>query len=175
MLYNYGEASPNSKIGIGIQNVDHTFPGFNQGKLPSFRRIEGFCNIAIGALFPNHFGMDGTYEDHVSWLHSEIDTFYSTTKDDQFADWFARLPVIKHKLIGDATRAWENDPIATDIHEVISSYPGFYAIGIYRLARQLYLDDIPYLPRMMMEYVHSRTGIDIHPGASIGEEFERRM
>ena len=82
-----------------------------------------------------------------------------------------RLPEIKELLSGDAQAIYEGDPAARSCEEVIICYPGFYAISIHRLAHALYELDIPLLPRIMSEFAHEKTGIDIHPGASIGPRF----
>jgi len=78
---------------------------------------------------------------------------------------------IRKKLCLDAEAFLKNDPASTCIEEVYLAYPGFYAISIYRLSHQLFLLKVPILPRMMSEYVHGITGIDIHPGATIGDSF----
>jgi len=81
------------------------------------------------------------------------------------------LPEIKRFLITDMRAAMEGDPAAQSFDEIIFSYPGFLAITVYRLAHKLYALEVPLIPRMMTEYAHSLTGIDIHPGAVIGESF----
>ena len=78
---------------------------------------------------------------------------------------------IREKLDLDAASFLKNDPASTCIQEVYLAYPGFYAISIYRLSHQLHLLKVPIVPRMMSEYVHGITGIDIHPGATIGDSF----
>lgn len=78
---------------------------------------------------------------------------------------------IRKKLDLDAASFLKNDPASTCIQEVYLAYPGFYAISIYRLSHQLHLLKVPIMPRMMSEYVHGITGIDIHPGATIGDSF----
>lgn len=83
----------------------------------------------------------------------------------------ARIPDIKEALLKDARAIYEGDPAATSMDEVILAYPGFYAISIYRIAHEFYLRRIPYVSRLMTEYAHEKTGIDIHAGASIGEYF----
>ena len=82
-----------------------------------------------------------------------------------------RLAEIKRLLILDVEALYEGDPAAKCREEVMISYPGFYAISIYRMAHELYLLKVPLIPRIMTEYAHEKTGIDIHPGASIGEYF----
>ncbi|OLZ10529.1 serine O-acetyltransferase EpsC [Sulfobacillus thermosulfidooxidans] len=82
-----------------------------------------------------------------------------------------RLPDIQALLYMDADAAYQGDPAARNRSEVISTYPGFYAIMVYRLAHELFRLDVPLLPRLMTEIAHSQTGIDIHPGAQIGSSF----
>ncbi|MBN1550767.1 serine acetyltransferase [bacterium] len=82
-----------------------------------------------------------------------------------------RLSHIQHLLALDIQAAYEGDPAATSVDETIFCYPGVYAITSYRIAHELYLLDVPLIPRMITEHAHNLTGIDIHPGARIGERF----
>ena len=86
-------------------------------------------------------------------------------------EFLARLPEIKEKLLKDIEALYEGDPAAKSHEEVLLCYPGFYAISIYRLAHELYLLRAPLIPRIMTEYAHEKTGVDIHAGATIGEYF----
>jgi serine O-acetyltransferase len=81
------------------------------------------------------------------------------------------LPVIKKTLQQDIVAAYEGDPAARSIMEVVMSYPGLMAIMVHRIAHVLYAQDVPLIPRIMSEHAHSQTGIDIHPGATIGPGF----
>lgn len=81
------------------------------------------------------------------------------------------IPKVREKLGKDVEAAYEGDPAAKSLNEVILSYPGLEAIAIYRMAHELYLQDVPLIPRIMTEFAHNRTGIDIHPGAGIGDNF----
>ncbi len=85
--------------------------------------------------------------------------------------FFSKIATIKKQLEEDAAFLQLNDPAATEIDEVIMAYPGFFAILVYRLAHCLAGLRVPVIPRVMTEHAHSVTGIDIHPGASIGSEF----
>jgi serine O-acetyltransferase len=85
--------------------------------------------------------------------------------------FFSELPAIRSVLNTDIRSALGGDPAAKSLEEVILSYPGLEAILVYRLAHFFWLREVPLIPRMMSESVHSRTGIDIHPGAEIGESF----
>ena len=82
-----------------------------------------------------------------------------------------RLPEIRSILGTDVRAAYEGDPAAKSYDEIIFSYPGLWAITVYRVAHQLFEQGIPLMPRIMTEYAHHQTGIDIHPGAHIGESF----
>ena len=85
------------------------------------------------------------------------------------AQFFTALPDVYQRLIKDAEAILESDPAARSIEEVMAAYPGFYATVVYRLTNQLWKQEIPFLPRFFSEYAHSKTGIDIHPGADIGD------
>lgn len=83
----------------------------------------------------------------------------------------SEIPKIKEALIKDVQAIYEGDPAAMAPEEIILSYPGFYAISIYRIAHEFYIRKIPYISRLMTEFAHEKTGIDIHAGATIGEYF----
>jgi serine O-acetyltransferase len=85
--------------------------------------------------------------------------------------FFKKLDSIHTQLEADLEAVFNFDPAAKSISEVLIAYPGFFAITVYRLAHELWTNNVPILPRIMAEYVHSKTGIDIHPGAKIGERF----
>jgi len=85
--------------------------------------------------------------------------------------FFDEIPQIHSLLLLDAKAICDGDPAAKSIDEVILAYPGFTAIAIYRIAHELYKLNIPLLPRILTEYAHQLTGVDIHPGATIGESF----
>lgn len=82
-----------------------------------------------------------------------------------------RIPAIQELLLKDLSANFEGDPAAYSKEEVLLSYPGMFAIFIYRIAHELYENKVAMIPRMMSEYAHSQTGIDINPGAKIGEYF----
>lgn len=86
-------------------------------------------------------------------------------------NFFEAIPQIYKNLLLDAEAILKFDPAAQSIEEVLVAYPGFYATAIYRMAHQLHIQGIKTLPRLLSEYAHSKTGIDIHPGAKIGESF----
>ena len=90
---------------------------------------------------------------------------------DIASDFVARLPAIQEMLLKDLAANFDGDPAAYSMEEVLLSYPGMFAIFIYRIAHELYARKVAMIPRMMSEYAHSQTGIDINPGATIGEYF----
>ena len=102
------------------------------------------------------------------------DLLFSVTEEKESLKtelFFESFPTIYQSLENDAKAIFENDPAAKSIEEVMFSYPGFFAIAVYRLAHELYKNDIPLIPRIWTEFAHSKTGIDINPGARIGEDF----
>lgn len=93
------------------------------------------------------------------------------TADGICTGFAKRLPEIKRLLLLDVEALYEGDPAAKSREEVMITYPGFRAISIFRIAHELYVLKAPLIPRIMTEYAHEKTGIDIHPGAAVGEYF----
>ena len=120
-------------------------------------------------------------EDTLTLLRREVCAamrFRSGTEEDPDAEarkicevFMSRLSSVRAMLLKDVDALYEGDPAAVSREEVMICYPGFYAISIYRLAHELQLLETPLIPRIMTEYAHEKTGIDIHPGATIGEYF----
>ena len=109
---------------------------------------------------------------HVAFCFSGMDGAEARRSAEETASAFAgRLAGIKGLLLKDIEALYEGDPAARSREEVMISYPGFYAISIYRMAHELYLLKTPLIPRIMTEFAHEKTGIDIHPGATVGEFF----
>ena len=86
-------------------------------------------------------------------------------------EFLGQIPKLRAVVQTDVEAAYDGDPAATSLDEIIFCYPGLYAITVYRLAHVLYEKNVPMIPRIMTEHAHSITGIDIHPGATIGEYF----
>ena len=104
-------------------------------------------------------------------LLCSVDKSNKLKHDDICDQFFSRLSQVKDLLVQDAQLILDFDPAASSFEEVILSYPGFYAILVHRLAHILYLLRVPLIPRFMSEWAHSKTGIDINPGATIGSPF----
>jgi serine O-acetyltransferase len=83
----------------------------------------------------------------------------------------SQIPMIRELLKGDVGAAFDGDPAAKSYEEIVISYPCIIAIAVHRMAHELYIKNVPLIPRIMSEWAHSRTGIDIHPGAKIGKNF----
>lgn len=101
-----------------------------------------------------------------------LDDAEAETKAQQLCiDFFRQIPQIRAMVQTDLQASYDGDPAATGMDEIIYSYPGLFAITVYRLAHVLYELNVPMIPRMMTEHAHSVTGIDIHPGATVGKYF----
>lgn len=108
------------------------------------------------------------YEDE----YSNVDEAVVAHRAEQLAfEFLGKLPKIREYLQTDIEAAYDGDPAAYNMDEIIYSYPGLYAILVNRIAHELFLLGVPLIPRIMTEYAHSKTGIDIHPGATIGKYF----
>ena len=142
----------------------------------------GFFDEGEGKVLKSEDAVDQLLYETYYRLKRQIMLAFSFFDKDTAADhekrageicnaFFERLPCIQEMLQKDVTAGFLGDPAAQSKEEVIICYPGFYAISIYRMAHELYLERVPLLPRIMTEYAHSRTGIDINAGAEIGENF----
>jgi len=117
--------------------------------------------------------MDKEFESLKSYLSTLIyDVVGDSVKTQEITnDFFSETPAIYKTLLQDAEAVLNFDPAAKSIEEVLVAYPGFYATAVYRFSHQLYKTGVKILPRFFSEYAHSKTGIDIHPGAIIGKSF----
>ena len=156
-------------------------------RLPDRSAIIALLKELRRLFFPAYFGdpqlMTLPAENYVALLLERIETALSAQialalpEDQSFAaaalthEILEQLPRIQQTLMTDIEATFDGDPAAADKEEIIFAYPGLFAIFVYRIAHELYLRQIPMIPRMMTEYAHSRTGIDINPGAQIGPWF----
>lgn len=151
----------------------------NQKQHPNLKfRIKERTETFTSLLFYTLFDAETEVEDNMRRLAVLFDELVSLACWDPnrscgniWQSYCSKLPSILQKLNLDACAIAENDPAANSIEEVYLSYPGFYAIAIYRLSHELYLFDFPLVPRLMTEYAHKLTGVDINPGAKIGDSF----
>jgi len=170
----------------GINHLD-------QANLPSKRSISILCEDLLHILFPGFFSDEAVSAEELPQAAQEI--------IDQIADrlepeitvslrkeigdsqeiraravattekFIQGIPCVRHVLKTDVEAAFAGDPAARSLEEIVLAYPGLEAIAIQRSANLLYRDNVPLIPRMMTEWAHGRTGIDIHPGAQIGSHF----
>ena len=166
---------------VGIANYKY-FEG-EEREIPKRREIILLIKLIQSVLFPRHFPFDeqGDAQARLSRAYetclAEVRSAYSFAGEDtglavsKTQEIFSALPMVKDKLIKDAIAIYEGDPAAVSPEEVIVCYPGFYAISVYRIAHEFYTRKIPLIGRLMTEYAHEKTGIDIHAGAEIGEYF----
>lgn len=149
---------------------------------PSPEIVANWFNELLGTIFPDfsrqQFSTQKEFELHFEKLKLQLDQILSRNpiksedEPDHIAErFFDELPVIHEMLEEDITAIFEGDPAAKSRTEVIRTYPGFIAIAAHRVAHNLSLQGVGLIPRIISEYAHSRTGIDIHPGATIGHYF----
>ncbi len=165
--------------------------------LPSKKTIIKITDLIRSVIFPGFYGVECvTVKSLPFYVASTIDNIHFELKEqirrgfcfnagdhelhceecDEKAEIFSRkfiskIPDIQRTLFTDAQAAYDGDPAATSINECIYSYPGVFAVTNYRIANALYKLDVPIIPRIITEYAHNITGVDIHPGATIGNRF----
>ncbi len=139
------------------------------------QRVAHIVNHGMAALHPCVYGdltARGAVSDIAADLQKEIALLCPGRDAKAIVDDFvAALPEVRRLVETDVNAAYDGDPAATSRMEVVMAYPGLYAVTVHRLAHVLYTLKVPILPRVMSELAHSKTGIDIHPGATIGERF----
>ena len=142
---------------FGDENISSTMPGYFLGNMLTHIYEEMRTQIEIAFL----------YDDKGASSREEI-----TEKARDICERFiSRLPYIQKMLLMDVQAGFDGDPAAKSKEDIISSYPGLFAIYVYRIAHELYVQNVPFIPRIMTEYAHGKTGIDINSGANIGRYF----
>ncbi|MDT0539662.1 MULTISPECIES: serine O-acetyltransferase EpsC [Croceitalea] len=141
-------------------------------------RLKSYTEKFTDTLFYTLFDINTDVEKNLNELEKQFDELvnlacWETEKPCKkvWQNYVAKLPSILEKLNLDAEAILNCDPASLSIQEVYMAYPGFYAIAIYRLANVLYKEGFPLVPRLMTEYAHRQTGVDINPGATIGASF----
>jgi len=173
----------------GINHLD-------RANLPSKKAIEALCNELLHLLFPGFFSEEAVSTEELPAAAQEIIDQIAHELEEAIAvslrikeraendtkslrseaiaiteRFFAGIPQVRALLKTDVEAAYAGDPAARSLEEIVLAYPGLEAVAIQRVAHLLYKESVPLLPRMMTEWAHSRTGIDIHPGATIGSHF----
>lgn len=172
------------------------FPTCLSVELPRKDAIISIINDIRKLLFPAYFGTRQLTEDTVEYYVGDLlltieekiceqmqlawryqrqkkgETEEKTEKPcDSCIAFLKTLPNIQRLVSLDVQAAYDGDPAAADVDQIVFSYPGIFAISVYRVAHELYELGVPLIPRIMSEYAHGETGIEIHPGAKIGEYF----
>ena len=173
---------------------EDTYAHIDLAMIPSRNKIIESLELLRDIIFPGYFGNQELFSCNLQYhLGEEVTSLfqimskqiYRSIKHDCLRydrecvncveeglkialSFISKLPVLQKLLSDDVRAALNGDPAAKSPDEIIFAYPGLYAIMVYRIAHQLYLLDVPLIPRIMTEYAHSVTGIDIHPGATIG-------
>jgi len=168
--------------------------------LPSRHAIRRICDLLMELTYPGYIGRTGLTRHNISYhvgellpklweqltdqimqclchqreSHAEDENERLPCRDDaarRASQFVERIPEVRARLAEDVQAAYDGDPAAACTAEVILAYPAILAITVYRYAHELYLMDVPLIPRIMTEHAHHVTGIDIHPGARIGRFF----
>lgn len=165
-----GEKMPKRSEIIGILDEIRRliFPGFFGNENTAYVSLENFAGNTLAVIYEKLFkqikislafhekkGLDGI----------------EAKAEELTLKFIGELPNIQKKILMDVEAELQGDPAAGSKEEIIFSYPGIYAISVYRVAHVLYELNVPYIPRIMTEHAHSKTGIDINPGAKIGDYF----
>lgn len=185
-----GEIAATYKDGSGINFIDAT-------NLPVRDKIVEILDLLMELLFPGYTGKRTVTKTNINFVVIDIlyhvytelceqvgracryrckmeqcDTGDCRAMAEEATEHLLdQLPAIRELLKGDVAAAYDGDPAAKSFEEIVISYPCIIAIATYRIAHELYLREVPLIPRIMTECAHARTGIDIHPGARIGRNF----
>ncbi len=151
--------------------------------IPSPDLVCNWLNGVLKLLFPEladrHYENYRSFQQHYAALRLELYTILDKIGTHRLElapevlekRFLEQLPALRKALLIDAEAILAGDPAAPSMTEVIRSYPGFFAIAVHRLAHEFYNMRVPLIPRILSEFAHSQTGIDIHPGAKIGPRF----
>jgi len=147
------------------------FPAFYPEKGYRFYNIDSRLTVLIEDVFYNLNKQIPIVLRQKIGYEDKSDADITAEAKDITKRFLSRIPDVRDLVATDVQASFEGDPAAYNTNEIILCYPGLRAIAISRLAHELFLLDVPLIPRMWTEYAHSRTGIDIHPGATIGKYF----
>ena len=175
-----------------INHLDHC-------PLPSYEEVVAAVHDLTELIYPGYRRREGLHRGNINYyvgdlvdrLHDRLtnqigralrheagatsdcdgDADYEALGQTKTLQFLERLPALRHVLATDVQAAYDGDPACKNLDEVIFCYPGLEAITVFRLAHLMHELEIPFIPRMMTEWAHNRTGIDIHPGATIGDHF----
>lgn len=166
-----GDRVPNRDVIISI--IDDlrtlTFPGFFGSENMAFVSKDNFAGSTLAIIYEK---LMKQIRVALKFENKDLEDADIRTQAEHLTSAFiTRIPDIQAMILKDVEAEFNGDPAAKDLQDIILSYPGMYAIFVYRYAHILYDMQVPYIPRIMTEYAHGLTGIDINPGATIGEYF----
>ncbi|MBQ7677568.1 MAG: serine acetyltransferase [Lachnospiraceae bacterium] len=147
------------------------FPGYYRDTTYKFYNVEGNLTVLIEDVI---FNLSKQIEIVLQYAAKEEQPDEATLRDESYCialDFVGRLPKVREYVDTDLEATYQGDPAACNKDEIVLCYPGLYASTVNRLAHELFLLNVPLIPRMMTEHAHNRTGIDIHLGATIGKYF----
>jgi serine O-acetyltransferase len=185
---------------VASYNSDERTRHIDRGDLPNRREIVEIIQLLLELAYPGYFGRQGLTQHNVRFHVGELlprigeklfqQTYQALCHEDTLEGragakdgpcdkrarrvtlaFLERIPAIREALAGDVQAAYDGDPAAANTDEVILSYPGVLAVSVYRFAHELNDLGVPLIPRIMTEWAHTVTGVDIHPGATIGKNF----
>lgn len=167
----YNQPDKKAIIDIVEKLLKILYPGYYSDKVYKIYSLKNNMSAAIEDVMFHLKKQIMIVLKYCGTFHDLPDEKLDERAADITCDFMERIPKIRSCLDTDIEAAYEGDPAAESRDEVILSYPGLYAISVYRIAHELSLLGVPMMPRIMTEHAHSVTGIDIHPGASIGKYF----
>ena len=170
---------PERDVIVDIVNkmLNILFPGYYRDKTYKFFNLENKISVLIEDVMYNltdQIAIALEYDDELKSAEGGVsmgDACISVRSQMLAVEFFKQVPKIRHMVNTDLQATFDGDPAADNKEEIVLCYPGLLASTVYRIAHELYVLGVPIIPRMMTEYAHGLTGIDIHPGATIGEYF----
>ncbi len=167
------EPLPDRQAVIGIVGTcrDILFPGYFRNQGIDRINLKYKLGLEISGLF-DKLALEITNGiRHECTRHDQTCQHCEDAGQEKAYEFIRTLPELRSKLATDVRAAYDGDPAAASFDEIIFSYPGIFAITVYRISHELYRLEVPIIPRIMSEHAHAITGVDIHPGASIGNSF----
>jgi len=162
--------SKDAVVAILADLMDLLYPGFHRRQNLHIGNVEYHAGDLVDKLHDQLTQQIARALRH-EYCQTQRGEDFEATAQQKTVDFLRSLPALRYVLEKDVQAAYEGDPAAKGYHEIVFSYPGVEAVTIYRIAHELLLRGVPLIPRMMTEHAHSKTGIDIHPGAKIAEGF----
>ncbi|WP_426478662.1 serine O-acetyltransferase EpsC [Chryseobacterium sp. CBSDS_008] len=160
-----------------IERIHHTKQNNIHGFFDKIKTKKWVKDLYETLFLPQNDNTEDQLKRNFEALQETLSGLINTVTGDknltekQVSQFFETLPELYNQLVLDATSILEFDPAADSLEEVYLAYPGFFATYVYRISHQLWTQEVKILPRVISEYAHSKTGIDIHPGAIIGKSF----